>query len=167
MLGPPPDEGTPDYIKTTPLHVSEIYLFLGISRTEFDATFTGISTEGEDLEDLAQEPTAEADEGLRRIRARGACSLPLEIIGDLYELGVRPTITEVYPKLFASVLSLSLHTPVYDNVLDWFQGSFTKVVWKNHLTLSYLEGPIRTSWYWVPSYFEVNSLEGIQSSKFI
>ena len=60
-------------------------------------------------------------------------------------MGSCPTIAEVTPQLFTSVLALSLHTPVYVNVLDWVQANFTKVVWKNHPTLSYLRGPIWTS----------------------
>ena len=91
----------------------------------------------------------------------------MDIVGDMYELWARPTIAKVAPQLFASVLTLSLHTPVYANVVDWVQASFTKVVWKNHPTLSYLEGPIRTSRYWLPSDFEINSLEGCQASEFI
>ena len=45
----------------------------------------------------------------------------------MYELMARPTTTEVSPQLFASVLALSLGTPVYANALDWVQASFTKV----------------------------------------
>ena len=63
----------------------------------------------------------------------------------MYELMSRPTTAEVSPQLFASVLALSLHTPVYVNVLDWVQATFTKLVWKNHPTLSYLRVPIRNS----------------------
>ena len=40
------------------------------------------------------------------------------------------------------------------------------MVWKSHTT-SYLDSTIRTSWSWVASDFEGNSLEGRQSSKFI
>ena len=167
VLGPVPDEGTPNYINITPLHLAAIYSFLGVSGTEFDSALTGISIEGEDPNDLAQEPVSEADDGFRQIRARGACFLPLELIGDLYELGARPTIAQFAPHLFASVLDLSLENPVYTNVLDWAQASFTNVVWKNHPTLSYLEVPIQTSRSWVPSDFEVNSLDGRQASEFI
>ena len=85
----------------------------------------------------------------------------------MYELWACPTIAKVAPQLFASVLTLSLHTPVYANIRDWVQFSFTKVVWKNPFTLSYLEGLIRTSHSWVPSEFEVNSLEGRQASELI
>ena len=166
-MGPLPDEGTTDYIKITPLHLAARYSFLGVLRTEFDSALTGLSTEGEDLNDLAQDIAAEADDVFCRIRARGACFLPLELVGDLYKLGERLTIAKVSPQLFASVLALSLDTPAYANVLDWVQASFNKVFRKNPPTLSYLEGPIWTSWSWVPSYFEVNSLEGRQESEFI
>ena len=85
----------------------------------------------------------------------------------MYELMARPTTAEVSPQLFASVLALSLHTPVYVNVLDWVQANFTKVLRKNQPTLSYLKGPIRNSRSWVLSEFEVNSLKGRQASDFI
>ena len=65
VLGPLPDEGTPSYIKITPLHLVTIYSFLGVSLTEFESALSGISTKGEDLEDLAQDPAAEADDGSR------------------------------------------------------------------------------------------------------
>ena len=91
----------------------------------------------------------------------------MELIGDLYDLGAHPTISEVAPKLLVSVLALSMHTPVYANVLNWVQANFIKVVWKKHPTLSYLGGPIWTSQSWVPSDFEANSLEGRQASEFI
>ena len=72
VLGPLPDEGTPFYIKIMWLHLAASYLFLSVSRTEFDSALSGLSTEGEDLEDLVQDPTAEADDGSCRIHARGA-----------------------------------------------------------------------------------------------
>ena len=56
---------------------------------------------------------------------------------------------------------------MYVNVFDWVQATFTKVVWKNHPTLSYIEGPIWTSRFWVASDFEVNSIEVRQASNFI
>ena len=85
----------------------------------------------------------------------------------LYELGARPTITDVSTQIFASVLALSMDTPAYAKVLDWVQASFTKVVWKNQPTLSYVEVTIRTSRSWVPSNFEVYSLEMCQAPEFI
>ena len=127
MLGPLPDEGTPDYINITPLRLTASYSFLGVSRTKFDSALAGLSTEGEDLDDLAQEPASEADDSFLHIRARAACFLPLEIFGGLYDLGAQPTIAKVAPQIFASVLALSLGTPVYANALDWVQASFTKV----------------------------------------
>ena len=39
------------------------------------------------------------------------------------------------------------------------------MVWKSHTT-SYLDSLIRTSWSWVASDFEGNSLEGRQASNF-
>ena len=59
------------YIKITPIHLATSYSFLGVYRTDFESALSGISTKGEDLEDLAQDPTAEADDGSHRIRARG------------------------------------------------------------------------------------------------
>ena len=59
-----------------------------------------------------------------------------------------------------------MYNPLYGNVLNWVQATFTKGVWKSHTT-SYLDGPIRTSWSYVASDFEGNSLEGCQASKFI
>ena len=53
VLGPLPDEGTPSYIKINPLHLATSYSFLGVSRTEFGSALSGLSIEGEDLEDLA------------------------------------------------------------------------------------------------------------------
>ena len=76
VLGPLPDEGRPDYIKITALHLAARYSFLDVSRTEFDSALVGLSTEDEDLDDLAQEPAAGADDGFRRICSRGACFLP-------------------------------------------------------------------------------------------
>ena len=69
MLGPLLEEGTPSYIKITPLHLATSYSFLGVSRTEFESALSRISTEGEDLEDPSQGPAAEADDGSCRIRA--------------------------------------------------------------------------------------------------
>ena len=86
-------------------------------------------------------------------------SSPSELVGGLYDLGKHPTIAEVAHHLFASALDLSLQNPLYRNVLDWVQATFTKVVWKSHTT-SYLDSPIRTSRSWVASDFEGNSLEG-------
>ena len=77
-----------------------------------------------------------------------------------------PTIAKVAPQIFASALALSIKNPLYGNVLNWVQATFTKVVWKSHTTL-YLDGPIRTSWSWVALDFEGNSLEGRQASEFI
>ena len=127
VLGPLPEEGTPSYINITPLHLATSYSFLGVSRTEFESTLPGLSTEGEDLKDLAQYPTAEADDGSRWIRARGVCFLPSKLVGGLYDLGENPTIAEVAPQIFASALALSIHNPLYRNVLDWVQATFTKV----------------------------------------
>ena len=61
---------------------------------------------------------------------------------------------------------MSIQNPLYGNILDWFQATFTKVVWKSHTT-PYLDGPIRTSWSWVASDFEGKYLEGRQYSEFI
>ena len=61
----------PSYIMITPIHLATNYSFLGVSRTKFQSALSGLSTEGEDLEDLAQDPAAEADDGSRQIRARG------------------------------------------------------------------------------------------------
>ena len=71
VIGPLSDKGTTSYIKITPLHLATSYSFLGVYRTDFESALSGISTKGEDLEDLAQDPTAEADDGSHRIRARG------------------------------------------------------------------------------------------------
>ena len=71
LLGPLPDEGIPSYINITPLHLDTSYSFLGVSRTEFDSALSGISTEGEDLEELALDPAADTDDGSHQIRARG------------------------------------------------------------------------------------------------
>ena len=84
MLGPLPDTGTPNHIKITPLYLAVIYLLLGVLRTELYSALDGLSTQGEDLDNLAQEPAAEADDGFCRIRARGACFLPSEFVGELY-----------------------------------------------------------------------------------
>ena len=72
-----------------------------------------------------------------------------------------PTIAKVAPQIFASALALSIQNPLYGNVLDWVQATFTKVVWKSHTT-SYLDSHIRTSWSWVASDFEGKYLEGRQ-----
>ena len=92
---------------------------------------------------------------------------PLQLVGELYKLGTRPTISKFAPQLFISVLDLTLDTPAYTNFLDWVQASFTKVVWRNHPSLSFLEVPIRTSRSWMASDFEVNLLEGRQAAEFI
>ena len=78
VLGPLPDEGTPSYIKITPLHLATSYSFLGVSRTKFKSALSGLSIEGEDLEDVAWNPTAEADDGSQR--AQGVCFLPSELV---------------------------------------------------------------------------------------
>ena len=128
VLGPRPDKGTPSYIKIAPFHLATSYSFLGVSLTEFESALSGISTEGEDPEDLAQDPAAEADDGSLRIRARGVYFLPSELVGGLYDLGEHPSIAEVSPQIFASALALLLQNPLYGNVLDWVQATFTKVV---------------------------------------
>ena len=144
MLGLLPDKGTPSYIKMIPLHLKTSYSFPGVSRTKFESALSGLSNEGEDLEDLAQDPAAEADDGSCRIRARGVCFLPSELVGGLYDLREHPTISEVAPQLFANALALLLQNPLYGNVLNWFQAAFANVVWKSHTT-SYVDGLIRTS----------------------
>ena len=63
VLEPLPDKRTHSYIKITPLHLATSYPFLGVSRTEFDSALSWLSTEGENLEDLAQNSAAEADDG--------------------------------------------------------------------------------------------------------
>ena len=108
VLWPLPEEGTPSYIKITPLHLATSYYFLGVSRTKFESALSGLSTEAEDMEDLAQNPAAEADYGSPQIRARGVCFLPFKLVGRLYDLGEHPTIAKVSPQLFASSLALSL-----------------------------------------------------------
>ena len=67
VLGPLPDKGAPDYIKITAIHLAASYLLLGVSRTEFASALAGLSTEDEDLDDLAQEPADEVDDGFCRI----------------------------------------------------------------------------------------------------
>ena len=57
--------------------------------------------------------------------------------------------------------------PAYGNVLDWVHASFTKVVWKNHPSLSFIEVLIRTSWSWKASNFAANSPEDQQVLEFI
>ena len=166
-MGPLPDKGTPAYVKMTPLHLTTSYSFLVVSRTKSDSALAGLSTEGDDLDDLAQEPAAEADDGSRRICARGARFLLSELVGALYELGARPTIAEVAPQLFVSILTLTKDTPAYENVLDWVQASFTKLVWRNYPSLSFREGPIRTSRSWGASDFEANLQDGRQAAEFI
>ena len=131
MLGLLPDKGTPSYIKMIPLHLKTSYSFPGVSRTKFESALSGLSNEGEDLEDLAQDPAAEADDGSCWIRARGVCFLPSELVRGLYDLG----------ELFASALALSFQNPMYGNFIDCVKANFTKVVWKSHTT-SYLDGPI-------------------------
>ena len=126
-------------------------------RTELDSCLTSLSTEEYNLDDLCLEPASEADEDYRRIRARGLCFLPLELVGALYELGARPTISEVASQILAIILAFTFtkDTPTYGNVLYWVQNSFTKVVWNNHPTLSFWEGPIWTSRSWEASDFAV------------
>ena len=46
VLGPLPDEGTPSYIKITPLHLETSYSFLGVSRTKLESALSGLYTEG-------------------------------------------------------------------------------------------------------------------------
>ena len=84
VLGPLPDKGTPSYIKITPLHLASSYSFLGVSHTKFGSALSGISTKGEDLEDLAQDPAAEADYGSRRKRAQGVCFPPPPSLSEGY-----------------------------------------------------------------------------------
>ena len=76
---------------------------------------------------------------------------------DLYELGALPEISEVASQILAIILAFTFtkDTPTYGNVLYWVQNSFTKVVWNNHPTLSFWEGPIRTSRSWEASDFAV------------
>ena len=56
---------------------------------------------------------------------------------------------------------------MYRNYLDWFQISFTKVVWKKHPSLSFWYVPIQTSWSWKAPNFAANLLEGRQAAEFI
>ena len=75
-----------------------------------------------------QDPAAEADDSFRHICARGACFLPSDLVGNIYDLGAHPTIAEVSPQLFNSALTLSIQNPLYGNVLNCVQATFTKVV---------------------------------------
>ena len=143
--------GLPSYVQVMPLQLAASFSFLGVLRTELDSILVGLYTEKDDLDNLFQEPAAEVDDDSRRIRAKGTCFLPSELVVALYELGARPTITEVAPQLLARVIALGKDIPVYRNVLDWFQDSFTKVFWKKHPTLSFWEGLIRTGWSWEAS----------------
>ena len=111
VLGPLSDKGTPSYINITPLHLATSYSFLGVSRTKFESALSGLSTKGEDLEDLDQDTAAEVDDGSSWIQARGVCFLPYELVGGLYDLGEHPTISDVAPQLFTSAPTLSLHNP--------------------------------------------------------
>ena len=70
VLGPLPDKGMPSYIKITPLHLATSSSFLGVSRTEFDSALSRLSIEGENLEDLEQDPTSEGEDGSHQIHAR-------------------------------------------------------------------------------------------------
>ena len=72
ILVPLPDDGTPAYVNITPLHLAASYSFIGVLRTEFDSALAGLSTEGDNLDDLCQDPAAKADVDYCRIRARGA-----------------------------------------------------------------------------------------------
>ena len=92
VLGLLPDKGAPSYIKIKPIHLATSYLFLGVSRTEFDSALAGLSTEVDNLDDLSQEPAAEANDGSHQIRARRSCFLPSKLVGELHKLGARPTI---------------------------------------------------------------------------
>ena len=167
VLGPLPDEGVPGYIKITPPHLAVSCSSLGVLRMELYSDLAGLPTEGDNLEYLGQEPTTEANDSYRQIFARGACLLPSEILGEMYEMGARPTISEVAPQLFASALALTTNNPAYENVLEWVQVLFTKVVWRNHPSLSFLDGPIRTSWSWGASDFKANSHKGRQAEEYI
>ena len=61
ILGPLPDDGMPSNVKITPLHLAASHSFLGVSRTELDSTLVGISTEGDNLNNLCQWTAADAD----------------------------------------------------------------------------------------------------------
>ena len=166
VIGPLPEEGTPSYIKITPIYLATSSSFLDVSRTEFESALSGLSTKGEDLEDLAQDPAAEADDGSCQIQTRGVCFLSSKLVKGIYDLGEHLTIAKVASQIFASALALSLQSPLYVNILDWVQATFPKVIWKSHTT-SYIDGPIRKIRSWLTSDFEGNSLEGRQASKFI
>ena len=111
VLGPLPDDGKPAYVNITPLHLAASYSFIGVLRTEFDSALTSLSTEVDALDDLCQETAAEADVDYCRIRARGACFLPSDLVGALYNLGARLTIAKVPPQLFVMILALGKDTP--------------------------------------------------------
>ena len=113
ILGPLPYHGTPAYIHITPLHLAASFSFIGVLRTEFDSALAGLSKENNDLNDLIQEHASKADDDSRRIQARGACFLPSELVGALYNLGVRPIISDVAPWLFTIGIALGKdNTPV-------------------------------------------------------
>ena len=69
MLGLLPDVGNPYYINIITLHLATSYYFLGVSRTELESSISGISTEGEDLEDLAQDTASKMNDGSHWIQA--------------------------------------------------------------------------------------------------
>ena len=69
FLGSLPDEGAPTYAKITPIHLAASCSFLGVSRTEFDYSLAGLSIKGDNLDNLCQEPTAEADGNSCKIHA--------------------------------------------------------------------------------------------------
>ena len=63
------------------------------------------------------------------------------------------------PQIFVSALALTKDTLAYENVLDWVQDLFTKMVWRNQTSLYFLEGLIRNSRSWGASDFGENSHE--------
>ena len=105
VIGALPVGGAPSFIQFTPLHFVARFSFLCVSRAGFESNLMGLSS-SECLDNLKQDPMGWEDDDARRIRSRRACFFPPELVAALYELRARPTIAEVAPKLFCSVLAL-------------------------------------------------------------
>ena len=83
ILGLLLNDGMPLYMQIMPHHLAESFSFLSVSSTEFDSALTGLSTEKDNLDDLRQDPTSQAYDNCRQIRAMEAWFLPLNLVGTL------------------------------------------------------------------------------------
>ena len=104
ILGPIPADGTPAYVRVTPLHLAYCQHFVGVDRIDFESSVSGLDpTDGGTPESYAQ-PVADLtqDTGSRRLSARGLCLVPPNFVPLILDLGPTPRIVKILRSAFGA-----------------------------------------------------------------